>query len=99
MKRKVKRGRKSQGQNGKFISLSPRSSRKLFPTYDASQSKPPGSCEADRANEKKAKQRQKATIIHLATYNTRTLRTDEDMEHLLEELKNIKWDIIGLCES
>ena len=32
-------------------------------------------------------------------YNTRTLRTEESLESLLDEVKEIKWDIIGLWET
>lgn len=39
------------------------------------------------------------TKIHIATYNCRTMRTDDHLEELEEELRNIKWDIIGLCET
>ena len=32
-------------------------------------------------------------------YNTRTLRTDDDTSRLVEELGNIKWHVVGLCET
>jgi exonuclease III len=37
--------------------------------------------------------------INICTYNTRTLRTEESLESLLDELRDFKWDIIGLCET
>ncbi|XP_075990191.1 uncharacterized protein LOC142985833 [Anticarsia gemmatalis] len=36
--------------------------------------------------------------LALATYNTRTLRTDEKLVELEEELSRIRWDIVGLSE-
>ena len=34
--------------------------------------------------------------LNIGTHNVRTLRDDGKLEELLSELKNIKWDIIGL---
>lgn len=36
--------------------------------------------------------------LALATYNTRTLRTDEKIVELEEELSKLRWDIVGLSE-
>lgn len=36
--------------------------------------------------------------LHLATYNTRTLRTDEKITELEEELSRLRWGIVGLSE-
>ncbi|CAG4920088.1 unnamed protein product [Colias eurytheme] len=36
--------------------------------------------------------------LDLATYNTRTLRNDEKIYELEEEISGLKWDIIGLSE-
>ena len=36
--------------------------------------------------------------LDLATYNTRTLRTDEKLTELEEEISRLHWDIIGLSE-
>ena len=38
------------------------------------------------------------SYLHLGTYNTRTIN-DENLDILLFELNNIKWDIIGLAET
>lgn len=35
----------------------------------------------------------------IATFNIRTMRTDSHLEELEQELKAIKWDIIGLRET
>lgn len=37
--------------------------------------------------------------IYIATYNARTLRTEEHLEELIAETKSINWDIIGLSET
>lgn len=42
--------------------------------------------------------RQRQRIWFLATYNNRTLRTNEKLVELENELKHIKWDILGLSE-
>ncbi|KAL0852521.1 hypothetical protein ABMA27_017001 [Loxostege sticticalis] len=36
--------------------------------------------------------------LALATYNAQTLRTDEKLAELEEELSRLRWDIVGLCE-
>ena len=35
----------------------------------------------------------------MCTYNVRTLRTEDDLDRLIDEVEQIKWDIIGLCET
>ncbi|KAL0832165.1 hypothetical protein ABMA28_001622 [Loxostege sticticalis] len=37
-------------------------------------------------------------LLALATYNAQTLRTDEKLVELEEELSRLRWDIVGLCE-
>lgn len=37
--------------------------------------------------------------LFIATYNIQTMRTEDHLTELEEELKNIKWHIIGLCET
>lgn len=37
--------------------------------------------------------------INIATYNIRTMRTDDHLVELEQELQAIKWDIVGLCET
>jgi len=41
----------------------------------------------------------KTINLSIGTYNIRTLRTEDRMEELEEELGHINWDIIGLCET
>ena len=38
------------------------------------------------------------TKLFIATYNTRTLQHEERIESLEDQLKEIKWDIIGISE-
>ena len=38
------------------------------------------------------------TKLFIATYNVRTLQHEERLESLEEQLKEIKWDIIGISE-
>ncbi|XP_072943439.1 uncharacterized protein [Epargyreus clarus] len=40
----------------------------------------------------------KRRLLHLATYNTRTLRNDEKIYELEEEIDKLNWSIIGLSE-
>ena len=35
----------------------------------------------------------------MCTYNVRTLRTEDDLDRLIDEVEQIKWDIVGLCET
>lgn len=39
------------------------------------------------------------SYFYIATYNIRTMRTQEHLDELEQELNNIKWDILGLCET
>ena len=36
--------------------------------------------------------------MKIYTYNVRTLSEDHKLEELVEDLKNIKWDFVGLSE-
>ena len=37
-------------------------------------------------------------VLDICTYNVRTLHNDGHIDCFLNEFKDIKWDIIGLCE-
>ena len=65
----------------------------ISPADDAACLKPIGQHEAERRREKYA------THVNIFSYNVRTLSTDEEFNHLLEEIEKIEWDIIGLCET
>ena len=99
MKRKRKVGRISQGQNGESTTTDQYSTSLEGgnPHYDASRPKPPGRRGADKARKRKKKGNWRD--INVGTYNTNKISRQEDLEHLLEELKSIKWDIVGLCET
>lgn len=47
---------------------------------------------------KKPKRYGKVKTMYIATYNTRTLLSEERLTELECELENIKWDIVGLSE-
>lgn len=46
----------------------------------------------------KTRQKNKKTI-HLASYNTRTMRSEKYLTNLKKELQNIKWDILMISET
>lgn len=95
MDEKTKRGRKAQGHNGRNYSCNVTSDySEGKSSYDVLQSKPRGSCQIDGSRKAGL-----LTQIHLCTYNVRTLKSDETLESLLEELEGFKWDIIGLAET
>ena len=37
--------------------------------------------------------------LNVCPYNVRTLRTEDNLDRLTDEFEQIKWDIIGLCET
>ena len=37
--------------------------------------------------------------LNVCTYNARTLRTEDNLDRLIDEVEQIRWDIIGLCET
>lgn len=43
--------------------------------------------------------RRNKTTLYAATYNTRTLSSDEKLNEFELEIQNIKWDVIGLSET
>ena len=64
----------------------------ISPADDAACLKPNGQHEAERREKY-------ASHVNIFSYNVRTLSTDEEFDHLLEEIEKIEWDIIGLCET
>ena len=84
------RGRTARDRKGQIAPQTPKSETKS--QHEASRLKPKGRREADRFRSSNAK-------IHVCTYNTRTLRTEDDTNRLVEELGNIKWHVVGLCET
>ena len=94
MEKVYKGGRRAHGHNG--TSSTSKSTKRASSSYDVLQPKPSGSCEIDECN--KPGQNGK-TEINICTYNVRTLRNEENVESLLEELDGFKWDIVGLAET
>ena len=43
--------------------------------------------------------RRNKTTLYAATYNTRTLSSDEKLNEFELEIQNIKWDVIALSET
>ena len=84
------RGRTAQNRKGQIASQTPKPETKS--QHEASRLKRQGRREADRFKSSNAN-------IHVCTYNTRTLRTDNDTSRLVEELDNTKWHVVGLCET
>lgn len=41
---------------------------------------------------------QKSTVLKIATFNTRTLLSEESFTEMEKELEKIRWDIVGMSE-
>ncbi|GFN88296.1 hypothetical protein PoB_001480200 [Plakobranchus ocellatus] len=80
MRRKMKRGRTAQGHMGQLKARSRNVKVKL--QYDTPQPNPTGSCRIDKGK--------RQAEMYIATYNTRTIRQQDDLERQLEELEQIK---------
>ncbi|XP_072041043.1 craniofacial development protein 2-like [Amphiura filiformis] len=98
MEVKVKRGRNARGQYGRNHQRKdgcrlPSHDSEANTSYDVLQPKLKGRCKIDESH--MSGQRS----INICTYNTRTLRTEESLESLIDELRDLKWDIIGLSET
>ena len=90
MIKEKQRGRTAQDRKGQIAPQTPKPETKS--QHEASRLKPQGRREADRFKSSNAK-------IHVCTYNTRTLRTEDDTSRFVEELGNIKWHVVGLYET
>ena len=82
--------RKVQGHKEQTAKLD--SASETTSQYDVKQLNPKRSREADG-------NRGSTAILNVCTYNVRTLRTEDDFDRLSDEVEQIKWDIIGLCET
>ena len=56
------------------------------------QLKPNGGCKTEKSHKT-------GQTLNICTYNVRTLRTEESLESLMENLNGFKWDVIGLAET
>ena len=90
MMNEKQRGRTAQDRKGQIATQTPKPETKS--QHEASRLKPQGRREAERFKSSNAK-------IHVCTYKTRTLRTDDDTSRLVEELGNIKRHVVGLCKT
>ena len=84
------RGRITSDQKGHIARPIPTSETKS--QHEASRLEPQGRLETERVKSCNAR-------MNVSTYNTRTLRTDDDTNRLIEELGNIKWHVVGLRET
>jgi len=101
MKRKKNEGRKVHGQNGQLPTLTNQLLRN-----EGTNSNPQGRSGPDKKIRSKSMNKTKHTTrrdakyrLMVGTLNCRTLNGEEKVVELEEELKDIKWDIIGLCET
>ena len=90
MKNKKRKGRRAQGQKEQRAKLD--SASETTPQCDTVQLNPKGSCTADGS-------RGSTAILNVCTYTVRTLQTEDDLDRLIDEVEQIKWDIVGLCET
>ena len=61
---------------------------------------PPGSEELNLKGSYRADGSRRSTpVLNVCTYNIRTLRTEDDLDKLIDEVGQIKWDVTGLCET
>lgn len=50
-------------------------------------------------NQRERQHKLNATNIYIASYNIRTMSNQEALFKLENELENIKWDVLGICET
>ena len=80
-----RKGRRAQGQMEQKAKLD--SASEITSSYDAVQFSLKGSCRADGSRR------------NVCTYIVRTLRIEDDPCRLIDEVDQIRWDVIGLCET
>ena len=90
MMNKKRTGRRAQDQREQKAKLD--SASETTSQYDAIQLNQKGSCTEDGS-------RGSTTMLNMCTYNFRTLRTEDNLERRIHEADQIKWDIVGLCET
>ena len=83
-------GYRTQSQMEKQAKLDS-ASEKTSP-YHAVQLNLKGSCRADGSGGS-------TTISNVCTYDVRTLWTEDDLNMLVDEIDQIKWNVIGFCET
>ncbi|XP_030747799.1 craniofacial development protein 2-like [Sitophilus oryzae] len=55
-------------------------------------------CPTDSGGDKHLAKRKTNSTMYVATYNARSLLSEERLTELEYELDHIKWDVVGLCE-
>ena len=90
MMNKKRKGRRAQCQMEQKAKLDS-ASETIF-QYDAIQLKSKWSRTVDGS-------RGSTAILNEFPYNARTLRTEDDLDRLIDEVEQMKWDITGLCET
>ena len=86
-KRKVIRGQGQMEQTAK-----PDFAPEITSLHDTKQLNLKGSYTTDGS-------RGSTAILNVCTYNARAPRAEDDLDRLPDEAEQIKWDIIGLCET
>ena len=92
MERRKKRGRKAQGHKGHTQKQRTSNPEPGLTQNDVTPPNPTGSDATERGGSS-------TTTLNVCTYNTRTLRTDDDLNRLMEDLEHIKWDVVGISET
>ena len=83
-------GRRTRGQREQKVKLD--SASVITSPYDAIQLNLKGSCRADG-------NRRSTVIKNVCKCNVRTLRTEDNLDRLIDEVDQIQWDITGFCET
>ena len=68
------------------------SASEITSLYDTIQMNLRGSCRADGS-------RGSTATLNVCTYNLRILRTEDGLDRLIDEIEQIRKDILGLCET
>ena len=67
-----------------------------MPAHEELDPNPKGRPSSDKGS---GHNRSTRTELHICTCNIRSLRTDESLDALLEEVEEINWHVIGLAET
>ena len=89
-KNKKRKGYRTQGQMEQKAKLD--SASEITSQYDATLLNLKVSCTANG-------RRGSTTNLYVCTYNIRTLRTEDNLDRLIDEVEQIKRDITGLCKT
>ncbi|XP_052738586.1 uncharacterized protein LOC128198269 [Bicyclus anynana] len=90
--------RKTKHKNKNYLPNETTNTPRRLVTAGESDHYPPNITPKRQTNTLKDKKQQNNKNIHIATYNTLSLRSEENLQELIYSLQDIKWDIIGLSE-